>query len=219
MNDQSRWYRRSQIAFATALLCSLLAAGCQQEDGLPPPQPADVQQRDAPPPSVNAEDGATQTAPNGDLSEASFLGLRAPIPASWQEQQPQSAMHHTSFRVPGEDGGDDAQIVVFFFGAGQGGPIDANIQRWEGQFRSPEGGSVESDVQRFEVDGMPIALVELQGEYMAMGDRWYTEDQHFLAAIVDAPGDRRIFIRFVGDRATVQAHRESFLAMIDGLKR
>ena len=32
---------------------------------------------------------------------------------------------------------DGAECVVYFFGAGQGGSIEANVERWKGQFRQP----------------------------------------------------------------------------------
>ncbi len=149
---------------------------------------------------------------------ATFLGIRAPKPASWIEHPPQSPMHETTFAVPGAGGGEAAQIVVFYFGVGQGGPIDANIERWKNQFRSPEGYAAEPEVRELEIDGMAVTLVELEGEYMAMGTRWYTPHQRFISAIVDTPDQKRIFIRFVGDDATVTAHRDAFLEMIENME-
>ena len=60
-------------------------------------------------------------------------------------------------------------------------------------------------------------IVEIEGDWMKMGTRWYTDDQLFLAAIVESPIGN-LFIRFAGDRDTVEANRHDFAEMIRGLK-
>ena len=54
----------------------------------------------------------------------------------------------------------DAEIVVFYFGRGQGGGVQENIDRWANQFRGPEGGPVEPIVSETVVDKMDVTRVE-----------------------------------------------------------
>ncbi len=128
-------------------------------------------------------------------------------------------MRKANYTVPGAEGNDAAELIVFFFGPGQGGGVDANIDRWVTQFRVPDGGgAVEPLVHEMESDGMPVTMVELAGEWQQMGQNWFTPDQLFLAAIVDAPVGR-VFLRLAGPTATVEANREPFVEMIEGLKK
>ncbi len=127
-------------------------------------------------------------------------------------------MRLANFTVPGRDGADAAHIVVFYFGAGQGGTIDANIDRWQTQFQPDENNDlVEPIIERFEVNNMPVTLVEFAGSWMKMGATWFTPDQLFLMAIVEAP-QGKVFIRFAGATATVEANRADFVAMVESLR-
>ena len=65
---------------------------------------------------------------------------------------------------------------------------------------------------------MKVTLAELQGEWMPMGQTWYTADQRFMGAIVEAPTGM-IFLRFAGDSATIEANRDDVIAMLKGLHK
>ena len=127
-------------------------------------------------------------------------------------------MRAANYTVPGRDGAEAAQVVVFYFGPGQGGSVENNVLRWRQQFKpNPDGTLQEPRTETFEAGGMQVTLVELAGEWQRMGASWYTPDQLFLSAIVESPGGR-VFIRFAGAAATVEANREEFNTMIRGLR-
>jgi hypothetical protein len=94
----------------------------------------------------------------------SFLGLTSEVPAEWVSGQPSSTMRLLQFDIPGGEGGDGAQFVVYFFGPGQGGSLDANLERWASQFSGPDGKPVEPVVTPLK-STMPATLVELRGSY------------------------------------------------------
>lgn len=213
------------VPLVTALLTTaMLFVGCVQDE---PDESAASETTSAP----NAQQPAADSAPasqqpgqteqpeqtEGDPTVAQFLGLKAPKPATWQWRPPSNNMITTNYTVPGIDDSKAAHVNVYFFGEGQGGPIEDNVERWKNQFRSDDGYEVEPQVETFEVNDMPVTFVELEGEWRQMGTAWYTPEQLFLAAIVDAPVGR-IFIRFGGDAATVEHNREPFMAMINGLQ-
>src|SRR5262245_13882966 len=64
----------------------------------------------------------------------SAAGVHWTAPAGWKTDapQPMRAATYTVAAVPGDKA--NADCVVYFFGAGQGGTVDANIERWKGQF-------------------------------------------------------------------------------------
>ncbi|MCZ6493713.1 MAG: hypothetical protein O6933_06500 [Planctomycetota bacterium] len=184
-------------------------------------QPDDAGAPSSPLPSVTVDDQPARAGwtPSDDPKTARFLGLVAPKPVTWIEHPPSSNMRVANYTVPGRDGSEAAHVVVSYFGRDQGGTVDRNLLRWQSQFKPDADGTPQQPtVHRFEVDGMRVTLVELTGEWQKMGAQWYTPDQLFLSAIVEAPMGK-VFIRFAGQTATVQANRDAFMAMIRGLRR
>ena len=201
---------------AILLLAACWAIGC---DKIAPPGMGD-EEADTTPVATTTKPPATAAppdeAPDGG-AVATFLGLTAPRPAQWQPYPPANPMRAANYRVPGDDGRDDAEVIVFFFGAGMGGTVRQNIDRWVGQFQAPGGGAVEPTISEMEVDGMAVTLVELAGAYRGMGAT-FRPDTLFLSAVVEAPVGRT-FIRLVGPNGTVEAHRDAFMTMVRGLRR
>ena len=184
------------------IVLAVLLTGCNQNT-----VPQETASSTPPPPKVD------------DPKTASFVGLTAAKPVTWIEHPPTGSMRAANYTVPGRDGNEAAHIVVFYFGPTQGGTIDHNIQRWRSQFQVTDSGDLpEPKIDRFDVDSMVVTLVELAGEWQEMGSASFTPDQVFLMAIVEAPVGR-VFIRFAGQTATVEANREDFMAMIRGLRR
>lgn len=143
-------------------------------------------------------------------------GFRAPKPASWVWTKPSMQFRTLQYTVAGEgDSTKAAELIVSVFVAGDGGPLDANIERWRGQFRK-NNEPVEAKRSSKEVGPLKIEFVELEGDFMAMGAPAPKKDSLQLAAIVQAEG-RNVFFRLVGPKETVEANREAFNKMIDGL--
>ena len=184
------------------IVLAVLLTGCNQTT-----VPQETASSTPPPPEVD------------DPKTANFVGLTAPKLVTWIEHPPTGSMRAANYTVPGRDGSEAAHIVVFYFGPTQGGTIEDNISRWRTQFQVTDSGDLpEPKIDRFDVDSMPVTLVELVGEWQEMGTVSFTPDQVFLMAIVEAPVGR-VFIRFAGQTATVEANREDFMAMIRGLRR
>jgi hypothetical protein len=69
----------------------------------------------------------------------SAAGVHWTAPASWKTEAPQAmrAATYTVAAVPGDK--EKAECGVYFFGAGQGGRVEANLERWKGQFHGADG--------------------------------------------------------------------------------
>jgi hypothetical protein len=95
-----------------------------------------------------------------------------------------------------------------------GGSIDANIERWLGQFdQAGKDTRVEKTVK-----GMKVTIVEVSGTYT--GGMSGAPGQHpgwsLLAAIVQTKGDP-YFFKITGPTATIKAAHPAFDGMVDGL--
>ena len=53
-------------------------------------------------------------------------------------------MRAASYTIPPAAGDSEGgECVVYYFGSGQGGGVEANIKRWIGQFTAPDGGPAD----------------------------------------------------------------------------
>ena len=151
-----------------------------------------------------------------------LAGVEATVPSAWQAATPTSSMRLAQFRVPAASGSQDAELVVFYFGPGQGGTPVANIARWRTQFSTPDGGQVEPVVHTFETDNMAVTQAEFQGNYargVGMGPVGDVKpDQTLLAAIVEGP-QGKLFVQLYGPTATVDENRRAFDDFVRGMQQ
>ncbi len=148
--------------------------------------------------------------------------LQWTAPDGWVEERPSSSMRRAQFRVPGVEGDADAEAVVFYFGPGQGGDVEANVNRWLQQFTGADGGpSSDSSVRDLEVSGLGILRVETRGTYdggmrMGAGPSGPFPGYMLLGAIAQGP-DSNWFFKLTGPEGTVTANAEAFDAWIGSL--
>jgi hypothetical protein len=157
--------------------------------------------------------------PAGGAQTVTFLDLGSSVPDDWVVESPSSSMRVVQYRVPGSDG-DDAQLVVYFFGAGQGGSVEANVTRWESQFSTPDGGPVEAKVTPLDAAKLPTTLVELQGSYarsVGMGGSAEAKpNRMLLAAIIESPRGN-LYAQLHGPAAVVGGAREAFIGFVQAI--
>ena len=89
-----------------------------------------------------------------------LLGYQTSAPATWTSRAPSSSMRLAEFITPPADGSAPAEIVVYFFGKGQGGNIEANTTRWKSQFSNPDGSPVIEKISRDGTGLFPITFAE-----------------------------------------------------------
>lgn len=162
-------------------------------------------------------DTSPSTSPPDDPTTAVFLGLKTTKPATWLWQPPKRSMRKANYLIPGRNGSEPAELIVTHFPEAPGNTPEANIQRWTSQFRSADGGPAKAEVERLTVEGMPVTLMEINGEYMGMGGAWHKADQRMIVAMVQAPAGS-VFIKLLGPDDTVLVNREAFIDFIRGLK-
>ena len=154
--------------------------------------------------------------PPEDERYIDFLDLRVERPASWTWSPPRSTLRLLNYVVPAEGGGEPADFAVFRFQENSGNTVDANINRWKGQFRSDDGGPVRPILSTRTIAGLPATVVEIHGEYMGMGAGWHRADHLFLAVILEHP-DGNLFMRLLGPGSTVESHREAWTRILEEL--
>ena len=158
--------------------------------------------------------------PDGRLALGPFT-LAAP--AGWTEKPITSSMRAADF-VLSTDKGAEAELIVYYFGEGGAGGVQANLDRWLEQFQQPSG-KPSKDVAKIEkttLAGQEATIVSVSGRYVAMAMPGATEaadkaDQALLAAIVASPKGPYYF-KLVGAKKTVDASAPKLRAMLASLK-
>ena len=102
----------------------------------------------------------------------SAAGIRWTAPAGWKAEgpRPMRAATYTIAVVPGDQG--PAECVVNYFGPGQGGTVDANVDRWRAQVLGADGKPAVAKVTMRTVRGVKVTLVDSSGPTLAWADRW-----------------------------------------------
>lgn len=165
-------------------------------------------------------------APAADVATTAFpiaagsLSLEAP--EGFERVQPKSGMIEAEFTVPSEGDLPAGRMTVM----GAGGSIEANIDRWCGQFAQPDGGDTKAKLTKksFKVAGCTVTLVDIPGTYLdqpggpfAGGPTVKRPGYRMLAAIVETPEQGNSFLKFYGPAATVERHADGFQKMIEGM--
>ena len=89
-----------------------------------------------------SRDAAAQPAVADDARAFTIAGeaLSLEAPASWKRVQPKSNMIETEFSIPAAEGdATPGRMTVM----GAGGSVQANIDRWYGQFTQPDGSDTQ----------------------------------------------------------------------------
>jgi hypothetical protein len=151
--------------------------------------------------------------------QGQVAGVKWTIPKRWTPG-PEKPMRVASYVVPATEGeGESADCAVSYFGAGQGGVVDANIDRWIGQFENP----VPSDKSVREVNGLKVTTVQINGTYLGMGGMMTgsspkKENYRLVGAIVEGPGGM-VFFKMTGPQKTVAGAEKEFDALVGSLTK
>jgi hypothetical protein len=153
---------------------------------------------------------------------ATFLDYTTQIPTTWTSRPPASSMRLAEYTTPAPAGTGGAEVIVYFFGKGQGGSPDANLARWKGQFSNPGGGPVQEKVSKDTAGDIPLTIAEYRGTYArAVGMGSAPEDarpNHMLIAVVAESPRGTIFFQCFGPTAAVESQRAAYLQFVKRLK-
>ena len=161
----------------------------------------------------------TPAYPLGQVSGRQALGpLSAVAPKGWVAQQPSSSMRVAQYGLPGPAG--EATLGIFFFGPGQGGSVEANIERWDGQFSEKDGQPAQGRRWTRQVGDIEITGLDISGTFsggMGMGSAESQGDYRMLGAIaVHRSGT--VFFKMTGPAQTVEQWAASFDEFLDSLQ-
>lgn len=203
------------------VLLSLLALGCNRKQA----PPADrFQASDT---SQAAPDQATlpETAKTGPAAENSsdsgepavdLDAITLTAPAGWERKPAGSPFVVAEFVLPRVEGDDaDGRLTI----SAAGGSVEANIDRWKGQFDpQPEAASQEE----VDIAGLKVTIVDLSGNFndqrgpFAPGEM--RPGYRMIAAVIPVDGQLH-FIKATGPQKTIASHADTIQQFIRSVQR
>lgn len=152
-------------------------------------------------------------------------GIKWTPPATWKTQGDRP-MRVATYAIPPAAGDKEAgELAVFYFGPGQGGAVEANIDRWIGQFEQPDGKPSKDRAKRNKktVNGLPVTTIDLPGTYMAAAGpmsptKVSKPGYRLLGAIVEGP-QGAVFFKLTAPAKTAAASEAAFEKMLGTVSR
>ena len=152
----------------------------------------------------------------------SAAGVRWTAPAAWKTEaaRPMRAATYSIPLAAGDHG--IAECVVNYFGPGQGGGVEANIERWRGQVQGPDGKPAAAKIDKRTLRGIPITMIDATGTYTGMGGPMMAGTKpvagyRLVGAIVEGPGGS-VFFKLTGPAKTIAAQQKNFEQMLASIQ-
>jgi hypothetical protein len=198
------------LAVVATLMACKQATNASVEEKSAPHQPAVLPAAPGPLPATG-----------GAASQAAGVAWR--VPPGW-EAEPARRMRIATYRIHATAGDpEDAECAVYFFGPGQGGTVEANLDRWAHQFTSANGRSLAPPkMEKRMIAGLNVSTLAVAGIYLGsgamMGQEARKPNFRMRAAIVEAP-EGLVFFKLVGPLNTVSAAESDFNSLLGTLHR
>jgi hypothetical protein len=150
--------------------------------------------------------------------------LQLTAPETWQRKKPQNNVIQFEFAVdPVGDDEKPGRVTI----SGAGGSVDANIDRWLGQFIQPDGSESKkaAKIEEKKVAGQAVHLVDISGTYkdqpggpFSGGPIVERKGYRMFAAIIVTKDLGNYFLKFYGPERTVADNRVAFDKMVESLE-
>lgn len=156
----------------------------------------------------------------GAQATLTLLDYHTTVPPAWAPRAPSSTMRLAEYTLLPDPAGS-AEVVVYFFGKGQGGNVDANLARWKAQFSTPDGSPVPETVLRETSGPFPLTFAEYRGNYRRGVGTGSTDSvrtgQTLIAGIAETPRGT-LFFQLFGNSARVDEAKPAFQRFVRGLR-
>lgn len=219
--------RHHLFSICTVFLFGVAAAcgnGGEQSDPRPSNPPADPPPPATVPAIAERPDAPAPVQTQGEAATGTAAGVAWTVPLRWEVQPPRT-MRVATYLIPKAEGDDEpGECAVFFFGQGQGGSVDLNLQRWRDQFETDSGGPPSPAERKSAINDLAVTTVSLAGTYLAsMGPMFQSgtvkkPGYKMLGAIIEAP-EGNVFVKLTGPEKTVLSAEGEFQNLLNSLRK
>ena len=155
--------------------------------------------------------GAAACSAQNQGTVVTIDGLSSRTPADWKEVKPTRPLRAKEFHLP-RQGGDpaDAEVVI---SERVGGGAEANIKRWQNQFRPPDGKTIDevTKIDKFKVGAVSVIYVDITGTYTdPFAKKPEPQANYRMIAVFFESPNGPYTIRMIGPEKTVAHHKKGF---------
>jgi hypothetical protein len=216
MYTKTRYISFVHTLVLLATLVSLTA--CKQGTNAPDAETPASQQRPVLP-------TAPGSMPEMGSAPSQAAGVAWTVPAGWETAAARQ-MRIATYRIHAIAGDpEDAECAVYFFGPGQGGTVEANLDRWAHQFTAPEGQPLAppAKMETRVIAGLKVSTLTASGTYLGAGGMMSQEQVkkpnfRMRGAVVEAP-EGLVFFKLTGPLNTVAAAENDFNSLLGSVHR
>ncbi len=149
-------------------------------------------------------------------------GLTFKAPESWKSVPTSSSMRRAQLKVEPVAGDDYPAMLVVYAFPGGAGSVEANLARWQGQFKDADGKPPKIESKTVKGKNTEVVRVETAGHYKpgaipGMPPEPERDNARMFVAIVTTA---RVgyFLKMVGPEKTMTALKPSFEALMASLE-
>lgn len=138
-------------------------------------------------------------------------------PATWEWVEVTSSMRKAQLKVPGKDDKSTGEVVFFYFGPGNGGGTQANVDRWFGQFAEPRD-QTKAKTESVTIGKHKVTYASAEGTYnsgMPGGPKVALTNHALLGAIVESE-QGSVFVRLTAPKELAASAAADFKKMVEG---
>jgi len=137
-------------------------------------------------------------------------------PAKWEWVESTSKMRKAQLKLTDAASKASADVVFYHFGANGAGTVQANVDRWLGQFSEPRD-QINAKVEHTTVGKTKVTYVQAEGTYnsgMPGGPTTPMPGFALTGAILESD-DGNVFVRMTGPKALVKSSLAEFKKMVE----
>lgn len=147
-------------------------------------------------------------------------GLTLYLPKTWKTQETTSNMRIAQYEIPAVEGDkENAELLVYYFGSRGAGPIDANLNRWIGQFGAQERTAKASRSQSAQGNYVMINITGTYNKTVGPPVQRKTEAKagsRMIGVIIDTSEAGPFYLKLSGPDKTVAASADALRAAFGG---
>lgn len=167
--------------------------------------------------AVGHDSSGLATSPPGAVSSQGSGPVKWTPPSRW-EAKPASGMRAATYIIPPATGDSDGGECAVF--ENLGGSVQANVDRWIGQFEKTDGAPNQKSET---ISGLTVTTVDVSGTFKGGGPMMGNTSgpksgYRLLGAIVEGP-EGNVFFKLTGPAKTIAAAQDEFQAMLKSLKK
>jgi hypothetical protein len=148
------------------------------------------------------------------VAEGAF---RLMAPKGWKREQPRSRIVEHEFSLPGEKEGEEPGRLTIM---AAGGSLQANLERWLGQFADRKEEQVEPE--EIEVADQKVHLVDISGTFRDQRGPFAPAverpNYRLLGAIIETRDHGNLFLKLTGPAKTIAFQANAFRQFVESLK-